>query len=473
MCGLVGCAGPINGKHEKAFKQLLIIDSLRGAHSTGVAAVRKWDSHVTVAKKVGNPYELLDSVKFEEIFKTINKVLIGHNRWATQGKVNSANAHPYEFESLVGAHNGTLNNRSDLFEWNTHDVDSYNLYHHMEEKGLRDLMTKVRGAWALTWYDKDLDSINFLRNDQRPLWLAVTDDNVLFWASEPWMLEGVLWREGIKHAALEQIPVDQHIVFNIDDKGHLGKPHISPCASTAKVPAYTTYPVNNGGNTPPKTSGVVVTQNKSVTPTANVVQTTAKVIDFKAEDKDSKNTGVVPGSTTSKLGREPYKQGVPITLTVGQTDFDASGNQFYECFDVKAMDRKIRLYIKREDVFPLTGKLIEAEMHLFAFSDRKGIYYKVEHGTVKLIGASDQPEIEEIGSEEEEETPFGDSAGKYFMDARGKNIPKADWIAKHGTCAACTGFVDPESSHRFSTEGDSICHECSVDPIVKSYVNLR
>ena len=39
MCGLVGMAGDILQKHEEMFKEMLIYDSIRGFHSTGVAFI--------------------------------------------------------------------------------------------------------------------------------------------------------------------------------------------------------------------------------------------------------------------------------------------------------------------------------------------------------------------------------------------------------------------------------------------------
>src|SRR3546814_8848521 len=37
---------------------------------------------------------------------------VGHNRFATKGKVNDLNAHPFHYGNIVGAHNGTLEKSS-------------------------------------------------------------------------------------------------------------------------------------------------------------------------------------------------------------------------------------------------------------------------------------------------------------------------------------------------------------------------
>ena len=84
MCGLVGCAGAaLTGKHERAFKDLLIVDTVRGPHSTGImAAPNKGD--VEVFKRALLPPDLFTMYGCQKLFSTQNHALIGHNRWATK-----------------------------------------------------------------------------------------------------------------------------------------------------------------------------------------------------------------------------------------------------------------------------------------------------------------------------------------------------------------------------------------------------
>src|SRR5690606_8536689 len=111
MCGLVGVAGNITSVSDKIFRTLLILDTVRGEHSTGVAAVRRNTEEVYLAKQLGNPFELFNDKRYDTAINSINKVIIGHNRFATRGAVNKANAHPFENDLVVGAHNGTLDNK--------------------------------------------------------------------------------------------------------------------------------------------------------------------------------------------------------------------------------------------------------------------------------------------------------------------------------------------------------------------------
>ena len=94
MCGIVAVFGDISIKVEQAFKQMLIMDSVRGLDSTGVAVIDR-NGDVSVIKEVGNPFYLLDSDLFDKAMRGSHKGLIGHNRAATTGKILRKNAHPF------------------------------------------------------------------------------------------------------------------------------------------------------------------------------------------------------------------------------------------------------------------------------------------------------------------------------------------------------------------------------------------
>ncbi len=86
--------GKITKNEKKMFRTLLIMDTVRGEHSTGVVIVN--DKGVpSIFKQVGNPYELFDSMKYNSGINGVCSALIGHNRYATKGAVNKVNAHPF------------------------------------------------------------------------------------------------------------------------------------------------------------------------------------------------------------------------------------------------------------------------------------------------------------------------------------------------------------------------------------------
>lgn len=201
MCGLVGVAGDIGIKEKKIFQQLLFISSLRGMDSTGVGFIPRSEKVDTVVSKgIGGPWNLMSHKSFKKGMILDNVALIGHNRYATIGKVNRINAHPFENDSVIGVHNGTLTNQTLLPNNEVFKVDSENIFHSIDLKGDKETIKNLHGAFALVWWDKNLRQLKFVRNDRRPLFYVYNiQRTVLFWASELEMLEFILSREKVSY----------------------------------------------------------------------------------------------------------------------------------------------------------------------------------------------------------------------------------------------------------------------------------
>lgn len=217
MCGIVGVIGKIGKAERDVFKQLLIVDSLRGPDSTGFINAK--GNRTDYFKKAGDPYFVMESRRFDtELLKPSN-VLIGHNRWATVGAVNTMNAHPFDFDNVIGVHNGTLRNKHALLDSHKFVVDSENLYHAINVDGVHNTIPKVEGAWSLVWWDKKEQKVNFLRNEERPMAMCVsTDKKTLFFASEVGMLLWILARNGIKHEPIVLTSVDHLYTLKVKDE---------------------------------------------------------------------------------------------------------------------------------------------------------------------------------------------------------------------------------------------------------------
>ena len=189
MCGLVGLAGDLAHKDEATIKKLLVIDYFRGTDSTGLAALRK-NGDVHLVKAAVNPIDLFDMGRFKTaLAPSLSSVLLGHNRAATKGAVNNNNAHPFQYDHIVGAHNGTLEKSSwdklDEMSGVKTDVDSMAIFAAIAKCGIEAVVPELQGAWALTWIDLKEGTLNFLRNKERPLWYAYSEDfKKVFWASE-------------------------------------------------------------------------------------------------------------------------------------------------------------------------------------------------------------------------------------------------------------------------------------------------
>lgn len=223
MCGLVGVFGNIGPKEKAAFKWLLIFDTVRGEHSTGVLSVGK-NHEINIYKELGVPANLFE--KYAEEFpsgsyKQETTLLMGHNRFATQGKIIAENAHPFEFEHVVGAHNGTVSSwdSKNLHNQHLYEIDSQKIYSQLNFDGDTQSLWSVledhaQSAASLSYWDKRDNSFNLLRNSQRPMYVSLsTDGKTLFYASEAWMLQVVLERVGLKASKPEATEVHNHYKF--------------------------------------------------------------------------------------------------------------------------------------------------------------------------------------------------------------------------------------------------------------------
>jgi hypothetical protein len=397
--------GKLTNAHEKAFEQLLIVDTLRGQHSTGVAVVN--NQNVTkIAKAVGHAFDLFDSRQYTGIYQGLNRVLIGHNRFATQGAVTKKNAHPFDFEGLVGAHNGTLSSKWKLHNSNAFQVDSEALYNHIEEKGLKDALNNMEGAWALTWYDKEQKTMNFLRNKERTLFLTTDDKGeVLFWASEAWMLSVILSRNNIKFETIEPLSENMHLSVGIDiTTGKLDKPHVVAAPST---------------HTP--------------------------IYNFPKQTQQTYTPPPLPGPPSDSQKKEDNFQ--TITGTVGPVEQDRNGGKFLPILVEEMGTRDIRWYYPH-DINPLSmiGEEVEATMYRYAISDSKGIWFRVNPLTVKVI----------------EQVEEGDEEG------HGEFVCNCMW------CQSPIHKGEPYAVSRdsFFTNEDRICKDCMNDPEIKEYITL-
>lgn len=413
MCGHVGIAGFITAKEEKAFRDLLVFDSIRGEHSTGVASVQASDTEVV--KVLGDPFELFNSAKYTRMMTRIHRVLIGHNRFATQGAINKRNAHPFEVGDLIGAHNGTLTNKHSLFEAYKYAVDSEAIYAHIHAKGLRDAVNVMQGAWALVWWNSIDETINFLRNKERPLFLARSKSMVqdtLFWASEKWMLEVALSRNGIEFEDIVILEEDMHLSFTIGSDRQIGKPKVAKMASPEPVLL------------------VPIQQNKF------------------------RGGGDTPTSQRPSVFNINRKN----VLFFGKgLDTDSCGASYLECEDVTAIQTDFRLYENGlVDIRKLVNSTFTGSITTMCNRAQEGTYYKVSSSSIENIKSTAPTEEE----------------GPYFVDAHNKLLTKKEWEERYESCSFCTAPLTAGDKNRFSKEGDCLCPTCVSDPSINSLITL-
>jgi len=249
MCGLVGIAGNLLFQDEFTMKRLLLFDFFRGEHSTGMAAIRTGGQAV-IAKIDSNPINLFDMGQFKTALNgSASRAFIGHNRQATRGAVNTANAHPFQVDHIIGAHNGTLDYQSvkrledELGE--KYAVDSLALIAGIAKLGVEKtikLCTEGKdskeGAWAIVWYNQEEGSLNFLRNKHRPLFYAFEEGfKRMFWASEWWMIREAMDESTNKYKQYSEKKDGKNVGFFVFEPDvHYKFDLASLCAGSAKRP---------------------------------------------------------------------------------------------------------------------------------------------------------------------------------------------------------------------------------------------
>ncbi|UMO76477.1 putative glutamine amidotransferase [Pseudomonas phage BroderSalsa] len=205
MCGLVGfySATLANDPEIQLFKNLLVVDQIRGMHATGVAKVKTKENAVSYCKMAEDAVTFLNTQAAKDFLDTDRaNIYIGHNRYATVGdKADHNNAHPFTQDHITLVHNGGVDSWGmDLLEGDDDPnvvVDSHMVTMTIAKHGIKKAVEEhLSGAFALVWWDSKERSLNFIRNSDRPLYMAVTTSGNLVWASEKNMLDVFLDRPG-------------------------------------------------------------------------------------------------------------------------------------------------------------------------------------------------------------------------------------------------------------------------------------
>lgn len=246
MCGLAGVAGTLEKNQpddHNIFSGLLYVSAFRGLDSTGVAsrsfAMDKGE--IDVYKTTLASPEFLELPKARKVINNGDQLIMGHTRSRTVGEVNKKNAQPFEFDNVVGTHNGTL-------DWHTKaalegqgklcSVDSEALYYRLDKDGLDGVLKCFQkgDAAALVWYDRAKHRLNFYRNEHRPLFYCYSPDRKkVYWASEAGMLYLILNRApGAKMEKVRMLPEHLHWSQPLPDKK--GVPFPKPETRFCKPP---------------------------------------------------------------------------------------------------------------------------------------------------------------------------------------------------------------------------------------------
>ncbi len=187
MCGIAGFSVDPDSSVDRtlAAQALLAGIAERGADAVGHAH-RGLDGAVGVTKLRGGASALLDELAMPA---DANQALL-HVRDFTKGHPDiQANNHPIRHGSVVGIHNGIVENDDALLaryeiaraEPNM-TVDSEAIFALMElRRHDPRALSELRGAMAAAWLDERDDGTLFLaRGRLRPLWLGIADHGAYF-----------------------------------------------------------------------------------------------------------------------------------------------------------------------------------------------------------------------------------------------------------------------------------------------------
>lgn len=249
MCGVFGAFGrTLNRDVWDGLYTLGIVSQFRGIDSAGLAYggynSKEERYKYNIIRTVGDTGDLFHTGEFDKLpNKTDACVALGHCRAATVGVVNEANAHPFKFDGLIGMHNGTLRSITGTKE----TCDSYEFYGLLNEykgdfKAIHADILKQHDAYAFIWVDTKLNTLNMVRNTQRPLWLMPsvekpTSFSTVFYASEEDFLTFMKKRtQGIRtYAEPKMLQPDQWYTWELGNAANLDIRTLTRVTASAEV----------------------------------------------------------------------------------------------------------------------------------------------------------------------------------------------------------------------------------------------
>lgn len=214
MCGIVGFITDkdqaVSWEMKKFITQGLYVDLLRGEDATGIMYGLHWPAdgsirHAGFVRHPGPSFVFLGMKDTKKVLEDMrdHRFVVGHNRAATIGSNKMSNTHPFQEKPITLVHNGTIQGTHRLPAGGTAklnvDVDSHAICYNLAAHNVEEVVAQMEGGYALVWHDGRDDTVNIIRNSDRPMHFAqIKDRRTVMFASEGLMLQWLAARNNIK-----------------------------------------------------------------------------------------------------------------------------------------------------------------------------------------------------------------------------------------------------------------------------------
>jgi hypothetical protein len=175
--------------------------------------------------------------------------------------VTKANAHPFREGHLTLVHNGTIREGLNVEDHNV-EVDSHALCKSIADKGLKEAMSELQGAWAIILHDSKKGVVQILRNHERELHYCRWGSTILI-MSEREGLEYLCNRNKLHNEEVLSFKANTLYSFDLEEKkmvegeivegrqfpkfvGYTGTTNHSSSPSGTGGGCKTVYPTNPG-----------------------------------------------------------------------------------------------------------------------------------------------------------------------------------------------------------------------------------
>ena len=230
MCGIYGMifhsdrhlAAPY--KVRQFFNGMADAAVSRGDDAAGAAVVNK-EFSVSLYKNALPSTKVIGFRRWSRLLRAIGEPTIGimgHTRLGTHGDNSIKNAHPFQFDTVVGTHNGVIGNHERFGPQKPFDCDSANVIYRLGQLPAADwpdFLEVLSGSFALAFATKD--GFHLARNSSSPCELAYIEEfDATVYASTTYIIAAGARTGEVGCLIRETLPVGQLWTFTPHNPDH-------------------------------------------------------------------------------------------------------------------------------------------------------------------------------------------------------------------------------------------------------------